>query len=182
MLIVALVLAVVGLAALVTAVVTSNELVAWVCIAASVLGVTLLIIDAIRERQSRDRVLVDAEAGMASPAAHTVDETYENFDAEYPDDTDSVDVVGDPVDEPVGDFGADAEAEPVTESEEPSGAAESDPSAEVQYETSDASGSTVEIRYETSEESETGIEYVTDETDVTDEADEVDEVDQEPKP
>ena len=54
MLIVALVLAVIGLAALVTAVVTSNELVAWVCIAASVLGVILLIIDAIRERQSRD--------------------------------------------------------------------------------------------------------------------------------
>ena len=39
MLIVALVLAVIGLAALVTAVVTSNELIAWVCIAASVIGV-----------------------------------------------------------------------------------------------------------------------------------------------
>ena len=55
MLIVALVLAVIGLAALVTAVVTSNELVAWVCIAASVLGVILLIVDAIRERQQRTR-------------------------------------------------------------------------------------------------------------------------------
>ena len=54
MLIVALVLAVIGLAALVTAVVTSNELVAWVCIAASVLGVILLIVDAIRERQQRE--------------------------------------------------------------------------------------------------------------------------------
>ena len=43
MLIVALVLAVIGLAALVTAVVTSNELIAWVCIAASVIGVLLLI-------------------------------------------------------------------------------------------------------------------------------------------
>ena len=41
MLIVALVLAVIGLAALVTAVVTSNELVAWVCIGASGLGVLL---------------------------------------------------------------------------------------------------------------------------------------------
>ena len=51
MLIVALVLAVIGLAALVTAVVTSNELIAWVCIAASSLGVILLIVDAIRERQ-----------------------------------------------------------------------------------------------------------------------------------
>lgn len=51
MLIVALVLAVIGLAALVTAVVTSNELIAWICIAASALGVILLIVDAIRERQ-----------------------------------------------------------------------------------------------------------------------------------
>jgi hypothetical protein len=54
MLIVALVLAVVGLAALVTAVVTSNELIAWVCIAASVVGVVLLIVDALRERSRRD--------------------------------------------------------------------------------------------------------------------------------
>ena len=46
MLIVALVLAVIGLAALVTAVVTSNELIAWVCIAASVIGVVLLIVEA----------------------------------------------------------------------------------------------------------------------------------------
>jgi hypothetical protein len=50
MLIVALVLAVIGLAALVTAVVTSNELIAWVCIGASVIGVLLLIVDALRER------------------------------------------------------------------------------------------------------------------------------------
>jgi flagellar biosynthesis/type III secretory pathway M-ring protein FliF/YscJ len=54
MLIVALVLAVIGLAALVTAVVTSNELIAWVCIAASVIGVVLLIVDALRERSGRD--------------------------------------------------------------------------------------------------------------------------------
>src|ERR1700753_1673342 len=54
MLIIALVLAVIGLAALVFAVVTSNELVAWVCIGASVLGVVLLIVDALRERQRRD--------------------------------------------------------------------------------------------------------------------------------
>jgi hypothetical protein len=51
MLIIALVLALVGLVALVFAVVTSNELVAWVCIAASVLGVVLLIIDAVQERR-----------------------------------------------------------------------------------------------------------------------------------
>ncbi len=54
MLIIALVLALVGLVALVFAVVTSNELVAWVCIAASVLGVVLLIIDAVQERRRRD--------------------------------------------------------------------------------------------------------------------------------
>jgi hypothetical protein len=56
MLIIALVLALIGLVALVFAVVTSNELVAWVCIGASVLGVVLLIIDALRERQRRDVV------------------------------------------------------------------------------------------------------------------------------
>lgn len=54
MLIIALVLALIGLVALVFAVVTSNELVAWVCIGASVLGVVLLIVDALRERQRRD--------------------------------------------------------------------------------------------------------------------------------
>lgn len=54
MLIIALVLALIGLVALVFAVVTSNELVAWVCIAASILGVVLLIVDALRERQRRD--------------------------------------------------------------------------------------------------------------------------------
>ena len=54
MLIIALVLALIGLVALVFAVVTSNVLVAWVCIGASVIGVVLLIIDAVRERQQRD--------------------------------------------------------------------------------------------------------------------------------
>jgi hypothetical protein len=54
MLIIALVLALIGLVALAFAVVTSNELVAWVCIGASVLGVVLLIVDALRERQRRD--------------------------------------------------------------------------------------------------------------------------------
>lgn len=65
MLIVALVLAVIGLAALVTAVVTSNELIAWVCIAASVVGVVLLIIDALRERskgETSEATEEDAEA------------------------------------------------------------------------------------------------------------------------
>jgi hypothetical protein len=76
MLIVALVLAVIGLAALVTAVVTSNEMIAWVCIAASVVGVLLLIVDAVRERSKRD-------TGEAQ-AAET--ETQAEFDEEYPDE------------------------------------------------------------------------------------------------
>ena len=54
MFIVALVLAVIGLASLVTAVITSNELIAWVCIAASVIGVLLLIVDALRSRSKPD--------------------------------------------------------------------------------------------------------------------------------
>lgn len=78
MLIVALVMAVIGLAALVTAVVTSNEIIAWVCIGASVFGVILLIVDALRERQKRD----------AAPAAESPedDRDDEEFDAEYPDE------------------------------------------------------------------------------------------------
>jgi hypothetical protein len=76
MLIVALVLAVIGLAALVTAVVTGDEVIAWVCIAASVVGVVLLIVDALRERQNRD-----SAAATATGSGDT-----ENFDAEYPED------------------------------------------------------------------------------------------------
>ena len=65
MLIVALVLAVIGLAALVTAVVTGNEVVAWVCIGTSGLGVLLLIVDAVRERAQR------IPAGAATAAEST---------------------------------------------------------------------------------------------------------------
>ncbi|MCZ8380848.1 DUF308 domain-containing protein [Mycobacterium sp. CPCC 205372] len=77
MLIIALVLAVIGLAALVTAVVTSNELIAWVCIAASVIGVVLLIVDALRERSRRD-----GGGGGSDDEQETAE-----FDAEYPDET-----------------------------------------------------------------------------------------------
>ncbi|KUI42802.1 hypothetical protein AU198_06800 [Mycobacterium sp. GA-1199] len=76
MLIVALVLAVIGLAALVTAVVTSNELIAWVCIAASVIGVVLLIVDAVRERSGR-------RADTAADAQTDADPEYYE---DYPDD------------------------------------------------------------------------------------------------
>jgi hypothetical protein len=76
MLIVALVMAVIGLAALVTAVVTSNEAIAWVCIGASAIGVVLLIVDALREHQRRN----------AQPAADDETTADQEFDAEYPDE------------------------------------------------------------------------------------------------
>lgn len=76
MLIVALVLAVIGLAALVTAVVTSNELIAWVCIAASVIGVLLLIVDAVRERSR----------GGAEESAANEAEPQPEFDEDYPEE------------------------------------------------------------------------------------------------
>ncbi len=124
MLIVALVLAVIGLAALVTAVVTSNELVAWVCIAASVVGVILLIVDAIRERQQRRIsesgavVATDepvessatAETTAYSETEETVDSTYSTFDADYPEDDATV---AEPVEEPA------AEPEEPADAEEP---------------------------------------------------------------
>ncbi len=91
MLIVALVLAVIGLAALVTAVVTSNAVVAWVCIGASVLGVILLIVDAIRERQ-RGAAEAQSAAASAEPG-EAIDQTYQNFDAEYPDEEPATQVI-----------------------------------------------------------------------------------------
>jgi len=89
MLIIALVLAVISLAALVTAVVTSNELIAWACIGFSALGVLLLIVDAVRDRSRRP--VQGATAGRAlSPsetalAAETTDVMASVGDT-YPDD------------------------------------------------------------------------------------------------
>ncbi|HWT47749.1 MAG TPA: hypothetical protein VN255_03905 [Mycobacterium sp.] len=82
MLIIALVLALIGLVALVFAVVTSNELVAWVCIGASVLGVVLLIIDALRERQRRDLGSEDHEEDGAGDG----EDTYVDYPEEVPDE------------------------------------------------------------------------------------------------
>ncbi len=84
MLIIALVLAVIGLVALVFAVVTSNELVAWVCIGASVLGVVLLIIDALRERQQRDVGAEDEGVGPAEDEGAYVDYPEEVADERGP--------------------------------------------------------------------------------------------------
>lgn len=99
MLIIALVLAVIGLASLVTAVVTSNEVIAWVCIAASVIGVLLLIVDALRERSrgaggsdSDDADEQTTALAASEPAEDYPDEETSQFpvttgDATYPDDT-----------------------------------------------------------------------------------------------
>jgi hypothetical protein len=92
-LIISLVLAVIGLAALVFAVVTSNELVAWVCIGASVLGVVLLIIDALQERQRR-------EAGPAVSDAGPAHDPHDSHDSH--DDEDAADYPADAVDEADG--------------------------------------------------------------------------------
>jgi hypothetical protein len=104
-LIIALVLAVIGLAALVTAVVTSNEIIAWVCIGASVIGVLLLIVDALRERKrgasSEDSANSDdadeqtAVFAESEPAEDYPDEPTSQFavahdesdDTRYSDDT-----------------------------------------------------------------------------------------------
>jgi hypothetical protein len=101
MLIIALVLALIGLAALVFAVVTSNELVAWVCIGASVLGVVLLIVDAFQERQRRD----------AGEAAVAEDETGDGEDSyvDYPEElSDAGEPAATAVDESAEDAGAEA--------------------------------------------------------------------------
>jgi hypothetical protein len=101
MLIVALVLAVIGLAALVTAVVTSNELIAWVCIAASVIGVLLLIVDALRERSRGD----DASEAPAT-AGDVEPEPVEDYPEEAPiaedDESDAETTVVEQHDEVVG--------------------------------------------------------------------------------
>jgi len=147
MLIVALVLAVIGLAALVTAVVTSNELVAWVCIAASVLGVILLIIDAIRERQRGGA----AEAAAAEDAAadgDSIERTYQNFDAEYPDEDEtpeSADVPADKRSDATDEAKAEgAESEPAGPAE--SAEAESEPEAEHEPKTQSESESKSETK------------------------------------
>jgi hypothetical protein len=96
MLIIALVLALIGLVALVFAVVTSNELVAWVCIGASILGVVLLIIDALRERQRRDAGGEDHEDDHEKEAGDD-ESALVDYPEEVPDAAE--DTGDDPVDE-----------------------------------------------------------------------------------
>ena len=94
MLLVSLILAVVGLVALVAAVITNNEMIAWVCIGASSLGVILLIVDAIRERTVRPpsgalTASDDAEYSTDADFSTNVVET----DAEYSTDVVETNVV-----------------------------------------------------------------------------------------
>jgi hypothetical protein len=108
MLIIALVLAVIGLAALVVAVVTSNELIAWVCIGASVIGVLLLIVDAVRERsgsaESEGSDTSDEEAGHDdATAAFETAEDYPDEATEVHEavEADTVAVSSEPTDDDV---------------------------------------------------------------------------------
>ena len=95
MLLVSLILAVVGLVALVAAVITNNEMIAWVCIGASSLGVILLIVDAIRERTVRPAAGALTASDDAEYSTDVVEADAEySTDADYPTDADySPDVV-----------------------------------------------------------------------------------------
>lgn len=109
MLIIALVLAAIGLAALVFAVVTSNALVAWVCIVASLLGVLLLIVDALRERRRNSPAAPEAVAGPEDTDA-VVDDAE---DADALDVTETSDAAETSGEDPVADVDSDSAEQPV---------------------------------------------------------------------
>jgi hypothetical protein len=108
MLIVALVLALIGLGSLVLAVVTSNELIAWVCIVASVIGVVLLIVDAVRDRSKGD-------TDESSAVTRDSDETEAEYVEDYPDEAPIADEYDDtPADDIVA-VDVESEHQPVTD-------------------------------------------------------------------
>lgn len=115
MMIIALMLAAIGLAALVFAVVTSNALVAWVCIGASILGVFLLIVDAVRERRRQAKPV---------EALDDAEDAEDPDDADYPDDADDAEDPDDAVDAETDEVSADANDE-----EHPGGEEPAEPSA-----------------------------------------------------
>ena len=86
MLIIALVLAVVGLAALVFAVVATSQAVAWICIGASVLGVVLLIVDALQERRRRGPGKSGDESKSEAGTDADDDGPDEDLYEDYPED------------------------------------------------------------------------------------------------
>ncbi|MEB3020990.1 hypothetical protein [[Mycobacterium] crassicus] len=130
MLIIALVLAAIGLAALVFAVVTSNALVAWVCIGASLLGVLLLIADALRERRRLTAGAAAAPAVVESPGApEDLDDLDDLDDVDPVDDVDTVDDVAPVVAVDAVDDLDDAPEVPATLGEALSGGFEADTAA-----------------------------------------------------
>jgi hypothetical protein len=74
---------------LVTAVVTSNELIAWVCIAASVIGVVLLIVDALRERSKGQPSEQDHAEVEAADEADVVEDYPDEAPVAQDDDNDA---------------------------------------------------------------------------------------------
>jgi hypothetical protein len=68
------------------AVVTSNELIAWVCIAASVIGVVLLIVDALRDRSKGETAEGTGEDDEEPEADRVEDYPDEAPIAEYDDE------------------------------------------------------------------------------------------------
>ncbi len=129
MLVIALILAVIGLAALVTAVVTSNELIAWVCIGASVIGVLLLIVDALRERSRGDggQGSVSDEQTVILPEQAPAEDYPEEPTTEFAEEIPTTDIPGGEADV-AGTFEPDEVTEEATELNESS--AEADTSAE----------------------------------------------------
>jgi len=98
MLIIALGLAVIGLAALVFAVVTGSEVIAWVCIGASVLGVVLLIVDALRERQRHEVGAATKESGPAAGEDSDGGKVDTEYQADAFDEGDEADEASAPAD------------------------------------------------------------------------------------
>ncbi|WP_421844496.1 DUF308 domain-containing protein [Mycobacterium sp.] len=76
---IALGMAIIGLAALVTALVTGDGVIGWVCIGLGIIGGTLLIADTLRARRQHD-----------GESAATADGSLD-FDADYPDDRPATD-------------------------------------------------------------------------------------------
>ncbi|QUR68358.1 hypothetical protein [Mycobacterium spongiae] len=77
--IVALTMAIIAIGALMAAVVTSNAIVAWACIGASLVGLTLVIVSTLQARQQRNaQSVAEADRVLA-------------YDADYPDDRPATD-------------------------------------------------------------------------------------------
>jgi hypothetical protein len=88
MLIVALSLAVLGFAALVAAVVSSNEFFAWACIGLSAFGVLLLIVDAVRDHSRSPESRGLAQHTRTGPPSPDDDYRYADDLDEHDDDRD----------------------------------------------------------------------------------------------